>query len=292
MEQVGEKAFNELKEKIEMDMKQDWEAEKRKFERDLQEKHEGQNAINLQIEESKTQVNKLERKIKEVEGQHRLVETALEDCLADKKIKLKELSEQRLMNHSNAQQQMEDLETENRNKDAELAKIQKNLRDRKDLLERPSAIQTSKPLTIAPGSISHEAFANNYATEMRFENLKREVQMIKVKLATMTEVQKKEMLFSKVTSKKPLIDFESEIRTSQQPILLDYSIEEMLTQVEFDLPMKKETKEKLDNERVLIKQLLANIERNRVKWRKDVFEGDSLSTGRKVALHAVKDRID
>ena len=103
MEQVGEKAFNELKEKIEMDMKQDWEAEKRKFERDLQEKHEGQNAINLQIEESKTQVNKLERKIKEVEGQHRLVETALEDCLADKKIKLKELSEQRLMNHSNAQ---------------------------------------------------------------------------------------------------------------------------------------------------------------------------------------------
>ena len=115
--------------------------------------------------------------------------------------------------------------------------------------------------------------------------------MIKVKLATMTEVQKKEMLFSKVTSKKPLIDFESEIRTSQQPILLDYSIE-MLTQVEFDLPMKKETKEKLDNERVLIKQLLSNIERNRVKWRKDVFEGDSLSTGRKVALHAVKDRID
>ena len=116
--------------------------------------------------------------------------------------------------------------------------------------------------------------------------------MIKVKLATMTEVQKKDMLFSKVTSKKPLIDFESEIRTSQQPILLDYSIEEMLTQVEFDLPMKKETKEKLDNERVLIKQLLSNIERNRVKWRKDVFEGDSLSTGRKVALHAVKDRID
>ena len=42
----------------------------------------------------------------------------------------------------------------------------------------------------------------------------------------------------------------------------------------------------------MIKQLLANIERNRVKWRKDVFEGDSLSMGRKVAMHAVKDRID
>ena len=51
-------------------------------------------------------------------------------------------------------------------------------------------------------------------------------------------------------------------------------------------------KEKLDNERVLIKQLLNNIERNRVKWRKDVFEGDALSLPRKVALQGVKDRID
>jgi len=37
---------------------------------------------------------------------------------------------------------------------------------------------------------------------------------------------------------------------------------------------------------------LANIERNRVKWRKDIFEGDSLSIGRKVAMQGVKDRID
>ena len=66
----------------------------------------------------------------------------------------------------------------------------------------------------------------------------------------------------------------------------------MLTQVEFDLPIKKEEREKLDNERVLLKQLLANIERNRVKWRKDVFEGDQLSVARKVALHGVKDKID
>jgi len=58
----------------------------------------------------------------------------------------------------------------------------------------------------------------------------------------------------------------------------------MLTQVEFDLPVQVELKEKLDNERVLIKQLLANIERNRVKWRKDIFEGESLSLSRKVAL--------
>lgn len=51
-------------------------------------------------------------------------------------------------------------------------------------------------------------------------------------------------------------------------------------------------KSKLENERVMLKQLLANIERNRVKWRKDIFEGDSLSLGRKIAISGVKDRID
>ena len=42
----------------------------------------------------------------------------------------------------------------------------------------------------------------------------------------------------------------------------------------------------------MIKQLLSNIERNRVKWRKDVFESDSLSLGRKMAMQGVKDKID
>lgn len=51
-------------------------------------------------------------------------------------------------------------------------------------------------------------------------------------------------------------------------------------------------KSKLENERVMLKQLLANIERNRVKWRKDIFEGDSLSLGRKIAISGIKDRID
>ena len=42
----------------------------------------------------------------------------------------------------------------------------------------------------------------------------------------------------------------------------------------------------------MIKQLLSNIERNRVKWRKDVFESDTLSLGRKMAMQGVKDKID
>jgi hypothetical protein len=59
--------------------------------------------------------------------------------------------------------------------------------------------------------------------------------------------------------------------------MLDYTTDEMLTQVDFDLPVCQKEKESLDNERIMLKQLIANIERNRVKWRKDVFESDSLS---------------
>ena len=74
-------------------MKQDWETEKFKYERELLENHEGQNAIIKQIEESKEQVKQLEDKIREFERQKRLVETELEDLKVDKKIKLKTLSD-------------------------------------------------------------------------------------------------------------------------------------------------------------------------------------------------------
>lgn len=42
----------------------------------------------------------------------------------------------------------------------------------------------------------------------------------------------------------------------------------------------------------MIKTLLANIEKNRVKWRKEVFDSDTLGLQRKLAMQGVKDRID
>ena len=74
--------------------------------------------------------------------------------------------------------------------------------------------------------------------------------------------------------------------------MLDYTLDEMLTQVDYDIPICDKEKEKVDNERIMIKQLLSNIEKNRVKWRKEVFEGDTLSLNRKMALSGVKDKID
>ena len=35
--------------------------------------------------------------------------------------------------------------------------------------------------------------------------------------------------------------------------MLDYSVEEMLAQVEFDIPANEKQKEKIDNERIMIK---------------------------------------
>ena len=50
-----------------------------------------------------------------------MVETELEDIKVDKKIKLKELNDQRVSRSANVQQEVDDLEAENRSKDAELA---------------------------------------------------------------------------------------------------------------------------------------------------------------------------
>ena len=42
----------------------------------------------------------------------------------------------------------------------------------------------------------------------------------------------------------------------------------------------------------MIKQLLNNIEKNRVKWRKDIFDSDTMSFARKMTLQSVKSKLD
>ena len=53
----------------------------------------------------------------------------------------------------------------------------------------------------------------------------------------MSEVTKQEMLFSRVTKEKSLINQATGIRLNEQPLTLDYTLDEMMTQVEFDLPV-------------------------------------------------------
>ena len=65
--------------------------------------------------------------------------------------------------------------------------------------------------------------------------------------------------------------------------LMTYSPEEMLAQVGTDMPLVAHQRESVENERLMMKQLLANIERNRVKWRADNAEAH-VSVPRKMAL--------
>ena len=118
-----------------------------------------------------------------------MVETELEDIKVDKKIKLKELNDQRVSRSANAQQEVDDLEAENRSKDTELERLNKLLKERKDLLERANSMQRSPPThNVAVATMPPHAFAYNQAADLRYEQLSNEIKTIKVQLATMTEV--------------------------------------------------------------------------------------------------------
>ena len=120
-----------------------------------------------------------------------MVETELEDIKVDKKIKLKELNDQRVSRSANAQQEVDDLEAENRSKDAELERLNKLLKERKDLLDRANAMQRSPPtnhVVSAAATLPPAAYAYNAAADLRYEQLSNEIKTIKVQLATMTEV--------------------------------------------------------------------------------------------------------
>lgn len=60
------------------------------------------------------------------------------------------------------------------------------------------------------------------------------------------------------------------------PDVMDYTQSEMLTCVDFELPLAVKHLDKLKEDKVVVDQLLANVERNRVKWRNDL-SSDSLS---------------
>ena len=65
----------------------------------------------------------------------------------------------------------------------------------------------------------------------------------------------------------------------------------MLTSVDFEMPVTLKLIDKLTSDQSVLRQLLANIERNRIKWRRDL-DSDQLSFQRKLALQSVKDKLD
>ncbi len=67
------------------------------------------------------------------------------------------------------------------------------------------------------------------------------------------------------------------------------------------MPKVKHKREKYENDRIILRQLLSNIERNRMRIRKDLLEPSkdehnvnisSLSHSRKIAIKSIKEKID
>jgi len=58
-------------------------------------------------------------------------------------------------------------------------------------------------------------------------------------------------------------------------------IEEIKAFIDLELPKVRHKREKLENERVIMQTLVKNIEKNRQKWRADMFEAEG---SRRLAL--------
>lgn len=74
-----------------------------------------------------------------------------------------------------------------------------------------------------------------------------------------------------------------------------HTLSEILAFIELKLPSIKAKREKFENDRVIMRQLVSNIERNRMKIRKELLEAkgvDQLSQSRRLSIQSIKERID
>lgn len=70
-----------------------------------------------------------------------------------------------------------------------------------------------------------------------------------------------------------------------------YSLSEIQAYLEIKLPKIKSKREKLENDRVILRQLLANVDRNRAKIRAELNDMKD-STTRRAGIGSIKQRID
>ena len=71
-----------------------------------------------------------------------------------------------------------------------------------------------------------------------------------------------------------------------------YSLEEIRDKVEVEQKTMKNKKDEVQNEMVLVKQLLKNVQKNKLNITRDYFESDKLSIQRKMAIKSIKDRVE
>ena len=71
-----------------------------------------------------------------------------------------------------------------------------------------------------------------------------------------------------------------------------YQVDEIKERVDLDSETLKNKKRVAEDDYVLAKQLLKNIEAKRIQITKDYYECDKSNVSRKLAVKSLKDRID
>jgi hypothetical protein len=71
-----------------------------------------------------------------------------------------------------------------------------------------------------------------------------------------------------------------------------YNLDEIKTKLDVDTQELKQKKQSVQSELVMIKQLLRNIQKNKLNIIRDYYENDKLSMQRKMAIKSIKSKVE
>jgi hypothetical protein len=179
--------------------------------------------------------------------------------------------------HAPLDKELKSLELEIESKGTELAKFERMLREKGN---EPVHVQSDTRVQV----VSTEAQKLlSRANDIRFEQLSTEINEMKVQIMSMKLATYQDKVMARTIGKRDYTEIEG-LTKERLTEMITYTVDEMLTQVNTDIPLIAHQREALENERLMIKQLIANIERNRVKWRLENDAGVGLSVQRRLAM--------
>ncbi|CDW91648.1 ww domain containing protein [Stylonychia lemnae] len=267
------------KESIDKEFEQSWQKEKEEFLNNENEKSQNYQAIIKEIQNARTKLKDLELKEQQLQREYKLKVKEVADLEMDKRGKdrqVKSTDNETSFQHNVKEQQ---LQKELREKQEELDRIQLMIKDKKDQQRKKAQSQDR---------------ASHHLPGEDFHNIVKDLDQVKVMIMDLKN--QKQNVFNQPsqsfkTNNKGL-NFKNKFQSDKSQIF-DYDLSEIETFVEINLPQVKAKREKHDQDRVILRQLIANVERNRMKLRKDILgTNSSLSHTRRIAVQSVKDKID
>ena len=152
------------------------------------------------------------------------------------------------------------------NKDLELveSQLQREVREREEELERLKIMIRDKKLAME----SRKTFASSDGQEQSgYDKLSQEIDSVKVMVLNLRANQLGVDLDEDKVAHPVFMR-----RLHQKKTYSSYSLSEISAFIEIKLPKAKAKRQKFENDRVIMRQLVSNIERNRMMIRKDLLE--------------------